>query len=307
MAKNPFGMVMPGMNFNSGDYRFGFNGKEKDDEVYNASGTSYDFGARIYSSRLGRWNSVDSLAHDARQVDKSPYVSMWNNSVIYKDPDGKIPLPVITGHIGLGAGAAKEIGGQMASNMLRGDDMKTAFKKVDWFDVGVSSVEGAVLGATGAGYLGNIVSGFATASIKATVDRSEGNWQYVGGDGRKNKDLKKVGTDFGAGMLGNSWGKVGWAFKSNVVRNGVETTVNTLVDAGMRAAVESGNSNIPSQSVNMRLAPARLVLGVRGNRPFCPEPSARYGLVCCYMNLKMCCYCPVKGLDDAEILSPLKS
>lgn len=41
-------------------YRFGFNGQEKDDEVVGA-GNSYDFGERIYSSRLGRFLSVDGL------------------------------------------------------------------------------------------------------------------------------------------------------------------------------------------------------------------------------------------------------
>ncbi|WMJ74875.1 hypothetical protein RCC89_17155 [Cytophagaceae bacterium ABcell3] len=29
----PFGMMMPGRNYSSQDYRYGFNGMEKDDEV----------------------------------------------------------------------------------------------------------------------------------------------------------------------------------------------------------------------------------------------------------------------------------
>jgi RHS repeat-associated protein len=40
---------------------FGFNGKEKDDEVVGA-GNSYDFDARMYNPRLGRWMSVDPSA-----------------------------------------------------------------------------------------------------------------------------------------------------------------------------------------------------------------------------------------------------
>jgi hypothetical protein len=35
-------------------YRFGFNGKENDNEVHNATGTSVDFGARMYDPRVGR-------------------------------------------------------------------------------------------------------------------------------------------------------------------------------------------------------------------------------------------------------------
>jgi len=42
-------------------YRFGFNGKEKVDELYESSGSAYDFGARMYDSRLGRFMSLDPL------------------------------------------------------------------------------------------------------------------------------------------------------------------------------------------------------------------------------------------------------
>ena len=48
----PFGSPMATRAYSSGGYRFGFNGKEKDDEI-NVDGGSYDFGARIYDGRLG--------------------------------------------------------------------------------------------------------------------------------------------------------------------------------------------------------------------------------------------------------------
>jgi hypothetical protein len=40
-----------------GVYRFGFNGKEKDDEV-KGEGNNLDFGARIYNSKFRRWLSL---------------------------------------------------------------------------------------------------------------------------------------------------------------------------------------------------------------------------------------------------------
>ena len=46
----------------TGKYRYGFNGMEKDDNL-KGTGNSYDFGARIYDSRLGRWLAVDP-SHD---------------------------------------------------------------------------------------------------------------------------------------------------------------------------------------------------------------------------------------------------
>jgi hypothetical protein len=39
----PFGVAMKGRNFEVGEYRFGFNGQEKDNEI-KGDGNSYDFG-----------------------------------------------------------------------------------------------------------------------------------------------------------------------------------------------------------------------------------------------------------------------
>ena len=62
-------MAMSGRGFNNDKYRFGFNGKEKDKETY-GEGNEYDFGARIYNPRIGRWLSVDPLAK--KYTDLSP-------------------------------------------------------------------------------------------------------------------------------------------------------------------------------------------------------------------------------------------
>jgi RHS repeat-associated protein len=57
-----------------------------DDEV-KGDGNSYDFGARMYDSRLGRWLSIDPLAKN--QPDQSPYKAFYNSPLIFSDPDGK--------------------------------------------------------------------------------------------------------------------------------------------------------------------------------------------------------------------------
>jgi len=76
----PFGMPMPGRFIASNKYRYGFNGKERDDEVKRL-GNSYDFGARIYDPRLGRWFSVDPLA--AKFPFSSPYIYADDNPIYY--------------------------------------------------------------------------------------------------------------------------------------------------------------------------------------------------------------------------------
>lgn len=76
-------MLMPGRSYSSTAYKYGFNGKEKDDEVKGA-GNSVDFGARIYDSRIGRFLSVDA----ASQPSWSKYKSFFDNPIIYSDPSG---------------------------------------------------------------------------------------------------------------------------------------------------------------------------------------------------------------------------
>jgi RHS repeat-associated protein len=91
----PFGSPMPGRSYtapNQTAYRFGFNGKENDNEV-KGNGNSIDFGARMYDSRLGRWLSVDPLAHQFPH--QSPYSAMDNNPINIIDPTGQSGEPVI--------------------------------------------------------------------------------------------------------------------------------------------------------------------------------------------------------------------
>jgi RHS repeat-associated protein len=83
----PFGMQMPGRSYEDDEstYRYGFQGKEKDDDV-KGKGNSYDFGARVYDPRVSRWLSMDPLAE--KFPHQSPYVAMDDNPVNLIDPDG---------------------------------------------------------------------------------------------------------------------------------------------------------------------------------------------------------------------------
>ncbi len=69
----------------AGGYRYGFNGKENDNEV-KGEGNSLDFGERIYDSRLGRWLSIDPL--QAKYPNLSPYCAFANNPIYFIDPTG---------------------------------------------------------------------------------------------------------------------------------------------------------------------------------------------------------------------------
>ena len=81
-----FGMLMPGRNFSSNSYRFGFNGKLKDDEIAGVTGADLDFGSRIYDSRVGRWLSVDPKFYKYPYF--SPFSAFENNPICILDPGG---------------------------------------------------------------------------------------------------------------------------------------------------------------------------------------------------------------------------
>ncbi|MCC5924559.1 MAG: RHS repeat-associated core domain-containing protein [Crocinitomicaceae bacterium] len=85
-----FGVQLDGRTNQSDSYRYGFQGQEKDDEIKGA-GNSYTTEFRQYDPRVGRWLSVDPLAHEFPW--SSPYVVFDNNPIYYVDPDGQKPIP----------------------------------------------------------------------------------------------------------------------------------------------------------------------------------------------------------------------
>ena len=82
----PFGEILPGRNFNSNSYRFGFNGKENDNEVYGATGTFQDYGMRMYDTRTCRFISVDPIT--AKYPMLTPYQFASNTPIMAIDLDG---------------------------------------------------------------------------------------------------------------------------------------------------------------------------------------------------------------------------
>ncbi|CAN5525170.1 hypothetical protein BH10BAC2_BH10BAC2_25180 [soil metagenome] len=79
-------MVTPGRSYSSGTlYRYGFNGKENDNEV-KGTGNQQDYGMRIYDPRLGRFLSVDPIAKDYPSL--TPYQFASNQPIESIDKDG---------------------------------------------------------------------------------------------------------------------------------------------------------------------------------------------------------------------------
>ncbi len=77
---------MPGRQFNGNGYRYGFNGKEKDDEGLGGGGSTYDYGFRIYNPSLGKFLSIDPLTKSYPWY--TPYQFAGNKPIEAIDLDG---------------------------------------------------------------------------------------------------------------------------------------------------------------------------------------------------------------------------
>jgi RHS repeat-associated protein len=84
-----FGMVMPDRSINTEGYRFGFNGKENDNEI-KGTGNQQDYGMRIYDPRLGRFLSTDPLTKGYPEL--TPFQFAGNKPIWAIDLDGLEPV-----------------------------------------------------------------------------------------------------------------------------------------------------------------------------------------------------------------------
>ena len=84
----PFGMIEPGRQYAQrmlGSYRYGFNGKEQDNEVKGV-GDQIDYGARVYDPRIGKFLSIDPLSEKFPWY--TPYQFAGNKPILNTDLDG---------------------------------------------------------------------------------------------------------------------------------------------------------------------------------------------------------------------------
>lgn len=81
----PFGMLQVGRSFSVEAYRYGFNGKENDNEE-KGEGNQIDYGMRVYDPRIGRFLSVDPLTKSFPML--TPYQYASNSPIANIDLDG---------------------------------------------------------------------------------------------------------------------------------------------------------------------------------------------------------------------------
>ncbi|MDP3930361.1 MAG: OmpA family protein, partial [Bacteroidota bacterium] len=82
---SPFGAPLAGRTYQANEYRFGFNGKEKDNETF-GDGNIYDYGFRVYDPRKAKFLSVDPLTKSYPWY--TPYQFAGNMPIAAIDLDG---------------------------------------------------------------------------------------------------------------------------------------------------------------------------------------------------------------------------
>ncbi|MET3047424.1 deaminase domain-containing protein [Flavobacterium covae] len=85
MKYYPFGSLVPNRHGSSSAYRYGFNGKENDNEVM-GEGNFEDYGMRMYMPRLGRFFNVDPLTSKYPML--TPYQFASDSPIQNIDLDG---------------------------------------------------------------------------------------------------------------------------------------------------------------------------------------------------------------------------
>jgi hypothetical protein len=85
-----FGSLLPGRNYSSGSYRWGFQGEWKDKEVFGVEGGSIAFKYRAHDTRRGQFWSIDPLA--AKYPFYSPYAFSGNRVIDMIELEGLEPI-----------------------------------------------------------------------------------------------------------------------------------------------------------------------------------------------------------------------
>ncbi|MDR5591675.1 RHS repeat-associated core domain-containing protein [Christiangramia sp. SM2212] len=214
----PYGSLQPGRHGNSGEYRYGFNGMENDNEL-KGEGNSIDYGARMYDPRIGRWFAPDPMEHLLPSSSTFSYAN--NNPVILVDSEGELPiLPLL---LKAGAAGAADMFLQVAMSYYFDDDVQDisqAFEKVNWLQVSRSAAEGLIPWKTPGGKLG---AAALTASGDVMINATTAS---INGQSYTESDAL---NDFAVGFLGSLAGE---SFGELLAKHGPKKVAIVLSDLG---------------------------------------------------------------------------
>ncbi|GAL86848.1 RHS repeat-associated core domain-containing protein [Sporocytophaga myxococcoides] len=260
-----FGSLMPGRKYTKVVYRYGFNGKEKDNE-FDVDGSDYDFGARMYDSRLGRFLSIDPDA--TKFAFQSPYTYAQNTPIQAIDKDGKFLNFILKYGVEVGINIAT----QMLTAYMFDENVKSfeeAYDKVSFRDAIFESAVDMV----SPGKLK--VAGEAVISIFKYIDE-------VGIDNVTTQGLLEAGlTTFIENALGDKFEKLG----KDAVQKGMKKLGVSLPDLDFKAASANAKDGKVALDNNTLIAAiekgekAEVIKAIGGKKPVISTQAAKEFLV----------------------------
>lgn len=126
-------MLVPGRNASSSNYRYGYQGSEKDDEI-KGEGNSYTTHYRQLDVRINRW-----LTRDPKPTAfETPYSSMSDNTILYNDKLG-VTVKIKNGSRTLAYDKGKLV--EINKNGKIAGSGKAFFRKVEKMLSGINSVD----------------------------------------------------------------------------------------------------------------------------------------------------------------------
>ncbi len=211
------GLMAESTNWNTQWYKY--NGKELD-RMHGLDW--YDYGARWQDAAIGgRWHAMDPLCEKFYGV--TPYAYCGNSPINSVDPDGRIPLPLITGGLGAIGGACIEGYTAYVSGKSSDEILGAAAR---------GAIEGAVLGATMGAGASVLVGTIASASGGAAGSAAE---QYISKGEVKSKDIIVGGA---AGAIGGVAGSAGSKLVKNVANKAAVTAERKITSTTMQKSIK---------------------------------------------------------------------
>ncbi len=224
-----FGSQMLGRSYQANKYRYGFNGKENDNEV-KGDGNQQDYGMRIYDSRLGRFLSIDPLYKEFPELSSYQFAS--NTPIQAIDLDGEEGMhyadlwlrkkaPVL-------AGILDGVGNSFRNswNFIS----KDAWKGETWKQTGLF-MEEAIMGMS-------TVKVFETPRLDLAVKNFEKTVIY--GDAyTRSRYLSEFSTDVLTGYFGSKGLGNVKAFMANTVKTDWVIAKQSLSIGALKAAAET--------------------------------------------------------------------
>ena len=197
---------MPGRSYNSDEYRYGFQGQEKDDEV-KGNGNSVNYKYRMHDPRIGRFFAVDPLA--SKFPHNSSYAFSENSVIGFVELEGLEKV-----YFGYSKKDMVQI------NKMTEDEVRHEFESrglnfdSDWYDKNANANEVWTVrqGSDGWGHsTGTFIAkynseasykeGYGKAYEKDT-DRNFIEWRYAKDASMEGPDGMTEGLTFAAGVAG---------------------------------------------------------------------------------------------------------